>query len=294
MKEIRKGKILYKGMVRGRRKFLVINILLTILYIMFMLNQLPFMVGYVHGPYEFDADKFLSDTKEITIEKEIKMKKRADKTIPYYALSDISYFDGDRYRFDVKFDNIEPTNIRYTAQIENPQTGQMQELTRFSIGFAYINERKVPIIYKGEELPDITDKISGIFTEPAPVIEADISKLTANGEPVVMSEYMFDCRDVEMDNERTDIVVAVVFFALLVFLYVRLLRYYLNPYKHPTYKQLFKYGELEDVINDIEDQFLSDNIQRDGKEYLSTDWIMVKDVFKNKITKNHRTPGRYS
>lgn len=294
MKNIRKGPILYNGMVRGRRKFLIINIILTVLYILYMMRAMPFIVGKLHGPYEFNSVKFINSTKNITIDEEIVMKKRADKTIPSYAFFDTSYHDGNKYRFNVKFDSFEDIGVKYTTEIEDPQTKELVEYTLCAVYMGKIGDNAIPILHYGDEVPDTDIELTGIFVQPAEVIKSDISKLTADGTPVIMNEFMFDSRNLEMEIENTDVTVMILGFALLLFLYIRVLRYYINPYKHPTYKQLYNYGNLEEVINDIEDQFESDKVFMEDKELISTDWIMKKDTFKNKILRNHRTRGRYS
>lgn len=294
MKNIRKGPILYKGMIRGRKKFLIINLIVTAIYILYMMRAMPFIVGKLHGPYDFNIDNFISNTKDITISEEITMKKRADKTIPSYAFFDTSYHDGNKYRFNVKFDSFEDIGVKYTTEIEDPQTKEMVEYVLYSVYMGRIGDKSVPVMYYGDKIPNADVPLTGIFVQPAEVITADISKLTVDGSIVTMNEFMFDSRNLEMEVENTDIAVMILGFALLAFLYIRLLRYYIDPYKHPTYKQLHKYGDLEEVINDIEDQFASDDVFTEDKELICTDWIMTKDTFKNKVVKNHRTRGRYS
>lgn len=292
LKDIRKGPILYKGMVRGRRKFLIINLIVTAIYILYLIRSAPFIAGKFHGPHELDVQNFLASTEDITISEVIEMKKRADKSIPTYAFFSTSYSDGDKYRFNVSFDSVEETGIEYTTEFENPETGEMETFVMYSVFMGRIGERVIPILSYGNVASDTA--LTGIFVEPAPVITADISKLTADGNALTINKYIFDARNLEMETENSDVVVMFAGIALLAFLYIRLLRYYINPYKHPTYKQLAKYGNLEDVINDIENQFEEENVYKEGKELISTDWIMTKDTFKNKILKNHRTRGRYS
>lgn len=291
---IRKGPILYHGMVRGRRKFLIINLIITVLYLIYIIQAMPYIVGKLHGPYEFDAHKFMTSTEDVIIEEAIEMKAREDKSIPSYADSTTSYMDGDKYRFNVKFDSFEPIGIEYTTEIEDPATNEILEFVMYSVYMGRIGDRVVPVMCNTDMIPDSNIPLTGIFREPAKVIVSDISKLTADGTEIVMNEYLFDARGIEMGVEDMDVGIMIIGFILLAFLYIRLIRYYINPYKHPTYKQLYKYGELEEVINDIEDQFESEDVFSEGKELICTDWIMTKDTFKNKVVRNHRTRGRYS
>ena len=296
LKDMKKGKIIYGGMARGRRNFLIINLIITIVYIAYLMYAFPYVIGKLHGPYEFDYYKFLSVTEDVVIDKEIEMKKREDKSVQYTAFSDESYFDGDKYRFNVEFDELQKTDIHYTTEYEDRQTGKQKEIILHSVCFGIIEGRKIPVIFNGEELPDSSTEISGIFTKPGKVIVSDISKLTADGTEIIMNEYMFDARGVEMNSESSDVSLTFLMLVLLIFLYGRLIKHYINPYKHPAYKQLYKYGELDDIVNNIEEQFLSDGIiyESEQKEYISQDWIMKKEFFKNKVVKSHYKGGRYS
>ena len=291
---IKKGKIVYGGMVRGRRNFLIVNLIVTAIYIWFLIASGPYIFGNLHGPYEFDSEKFLSLSKDIVIDSEIEMKKREDKTIPHYTLSDNSYLDGNKYRFNVKFDNFEPLEVKYTAQIETDIAGTKEEITMYSVCLGEINGRKIPVFYKGDKLPDSSKEIAGIFTKPAKVILSDISKLTSEDVQFEINEFMFDARGVEMNSEKNDTIFAFFGLLILLFLYIRLGLHYLYPMRHPTYKQLHKYGEISEIVNEIELQFEDENVYKEDKELISTDWIMTKELFKNKIVKNHRTSGRFS
>ena len=296
LKNIQKGKIIYGGMKRGRRNFLIINLIVTAVFIAYLTYALPYVTGKLHGPYEFDYDKFLSSTEDIVIDEEIEMKKREDKSVQYTAFSDESYLDGNKYRFNVKFDDLQKTDIHYTAEYENKETGKTETVILHTLCFGIIDGRKIPVIFNGEELPGDEAELSGIFTTPGKVIVSDISKLTADGSEIVMNEYMFDARGVEMNSESSDVTLTFLMLALLIFLYGRLIKHYINPYKHPAYKQLYKYGELDEVVDNIEEQFASDNIiyEREQKEFISRDWIMKKELFKNRIVKSHYKGGRYS
>lgn len=294
MNSIRKGTIIYKGMIRGRRKFLIINIILTVLYVIFMMRAFPYIKGKLHGAYDLDFERFVSSSENTVIDEVIEMKKREDRTIPMYALPDTSYFDGSEYRFNLKFDKFEDTGIEYTGEYEDGTSGETVEYVRYSIVFGYVGESKFAVLVNGGEMPKDGSELSGIFIQPVKAIKADISNLVAGGGEIVINEYAFDARGVEMGSEDFDFFLMIFGIIVLAFLYIRLIRYYINPYKHPQYKQLLKYGELEDVINDIENQFQSDNVYAEGKEMVAVDWIMTKDIFKNKIVKNHRTRGRYS
>ncbi len=292
MKNIRKGDILYKGMKRGRRRFLIINIIVTVLYIMFMSRAMPFVIGKLHGPYEFNSQKFFSSTSDIVIDKVVEMLPREDKAIPSYTFLEYSYQDEVKYRFNVKFDSLEKV---FDGISGDTQSVGFESSYRFnSIYLGKIGDKTVPVLWDGSSDPVAGAYVSGIFTQPAKIVVSRISQIVPERGPLNINEYVFDARGIEMETENTDIPFAIMGLALLAFLYIRLIRYYINPYNHPTYKRIEKYGDIDDVVNKIEDQFLNEEVKRDGTEYYTTDWIMTKEFFSNKIKINHRTSGKYS
>lgn len=296
MDNARKGKVIYGGMVRGRRNFLIINIIVTIIYLFYLINAMPYVVGKIHGPYEFNSEKFFAETKDVTLDKQIEIKKRADKSIPFYAYIGLSYQDGNRYRFNVKFDSFEKVKDGTFRDYTDPKTGEVIPKEFNAIYLGKIGDRSIPVLWNGFGIPPADADLSGIFTQPAEIVVAQISELVPDRGEITFNEYLFDARGIEMESEEIDVVCVFLGLLLVAFLFWRLARYYINPYCHPAYTQLQRYGacDTEEVIDDIESQFEGDGVYKEGKELISTDWIMTKELFMNKIAKNHRTRGRYS
>jgi len=293
MKDIRKDGIIYKGMKRGRNNLLIVNIIVTLFFVLFLSRAMPFIAGKFHGPYELDIPKFLSATKDTTINEEIEMKKRADKTILSYTFMENSYTDGNKYRFNVVFDVLKETDVKYTYEYEDAQTGEKKMAIHSVVYAGRIGDRDILVLCKNDTEPGTSVALSGIFTTPPEVVISDISKEVAQNGPITINEYIFDARGIEMETEGTDIPFMIMWIILLAVLYIKLICYYINPSLHPTYKRIEKYGELTDIINNIEEQFASDKVQREGKELITQDWIMTKEFFSVKIIKNHRSHGKF-
>ena len=294
MKNIEKGKIIHGGMVRGRRTFLLINIILTGLLVIYVLSSMPYIKNRFNGPYQLDVNNFVTTTKDITIEDEIEMKKREEKSISSYAYMDTSYCEGDKYRFDVVFDDVTDTGIEYTYKYTDESTGESVEKVLHSVLLGKIGKRDVLILCNEGQAPVPGSPITGIFNSHSRVILSDLSKNVDKNGTYKINEYIFDTRNIEMDAENSNLFLCVLGLLLLIFLYVRLIRYYINPLSHPSYRQIDKYGELNEVVSSIEQQFSSEDVEKRGNAYYTTDWIMTKELFRNKIVINHCTRGRYS
>lgn len=293
MTVVHKDGVLYQGVQRGRRRFLLVIAVYVLLLILFFCATGMYITGRLHGPYPFDAETFASTTQTVVYQEPITMKKREDKSIPNFAAAPTSWLDGRKYRFWVTFDSVEPTGIHYDVTIENPQTGQQETYITQQVYLGTIGGIQIPILAPFDVQPQAGQQISGIFTEPAKVILSDLTKDVTADTPLTISQYLFDMRGTEMGTENSDPWIALLGLALLLYLAIRLARYYINPYKHPTYKQLAKYGEFFDVVNDIEAQFAADDVYRDEKELVSKDWCIKNSTFYLKVYKNHRAKGRY-
>lgn len=293
MTVVHKDGVLYKGVQRGRRRFLLVIAIYALLFILFLCACSMYITGKLHGPYPFDAEKFASTTQTVVYQEPITMKKREDKSISSYAAAPTSWLDGRRYRFLVSFDSIESTGIHYDTTIKNPETNEEETFVIQQVYMGTIGDIQVPILAPFDVQPQAGQQISGIFTEPAKVILSDLTKDVTADTPLTISQYLFDMRGIEMGTENSDPWIALFGLALLLYLAIRLARYYINPYKHPTYKQLAKYGEFFDVIEEIETQFAADDVYRDEKELVSKDWCIKNSTFYLKVYKNHRAKGRY-
>lgn len=294
MKSIKKGKIIYGGMVRGRRNFLLINLLFTAIVIAYIISSLPYIKARLHGPYDIDIGHFIANTETITIDSEFELHKREEKSINAYAFMETSYCDGDKYRFNTTFDSIEDPDINYTNTYKDPVTGEEETVVVLSVYLGRVGERSVAIITKGDDVPEANAPIRGVFNTHSRTILSELSKKVSEKGPYTISEYVYDTRNIEVDAENFNVTVSFISLLLLLYFYARLIRYYINPYLHPSYKQIDKYGNIEETINSIEEQFASDDVERRENAYYTTDWIMTRELFRNKIVINHCTRGRYS
>lgn len=293
---IDKTGILYQEMKRGRRKYLILLLLFAALLVWFICANSMYLAAKIHGPYPFNETKqaaFLQTPLQ-TITKPVTMKKREDRSITSYAALQSSWLYGRQYRFSVTFDEVLPTEVHYDTTIQNPETKQDETYVLQRVYMGKFGTTQIPILAYANQTPQAGQEIAGLFLQPDKVIISDLSADASEENPLVIPQYLFDMRGTEMGTENSDPWIILLWLIVLIILAVRLIRYYVNPYKHPTYRQLEKYGELAAVIADINTQFASDEVYRDdNKELVTPDWCGKRDPFRFKITKNHRAKGRY-
>ncbi len=286
MKDIKKGKIIYGGMVRGRRNFLLINLVLTVFVVAFIIASFPYIKAFFHGPYDMNTEHFLANTETITVDSEILIGKREESSINSYAFRETSYCDGDKYRFNATFDSIEDLGIKYTNTYKDEATGEEETVVVLSVYLGKIGDRSVLILAKGDSVPEANVPTMGVFNTHSKSVLSKLSAKIPEHGPYVISEYVYDTRNIEVDTEKFNVTVSFMILLLLIFLYARLIRYYINPYLHPAYKQIDKYGDMDETIDNIEEQFAGE-VERRENAYYTKDWIMTRELFRNKIVINH-------
>lgn len=293
---IDKTGILYQEMKRGRRKYLILLLIFAALLVWFICANSTYLAAKIHGPYPFDQTKqaaFLQTPLQ-TITKPVTMKKREDRSIAGFASLQTSWVYQRQYRFFVTFDEVTPTEIHYDTTVEDPETKQPVDYVLQRIYMGKIGDMQIPILAYANQTPLAGQAITGLFSPPDKVILSDLSANASEESPLVIPQYLFDMRGTEMGTENSDPWIILLWLIVLIVLAIRLARYYINPYKHPTYRQLEKYGERAEVIADVNAQFASDEVYRDdNKEWVTPDWCGKRDPFRFKITKNHRAKGRY-
>lgn len=293
---IDKTGILYQEMRRGRRKYLICLLIFAALLVWFTCANSMYLAAKLHGPYPFDETKqaAFAQVPTQTITEPITMKKREDHSISSFATPSTSWLYGRQYRFSVTFDTVEPTDIHYDTTIEDPETKQPVTYVLQRLYMGTIGDIQIPILAYANQTPQAGQAIAGIFSQPDKVILSDLSANASAENPLILPQYLFDMRGTEMGTENSDPWIVLLWLAVLIILAIRLIRYYVNPYKHPTYRQLEKYGEFAEIVADVNAQFASDNVYRDdNKELVTPDWCGKRDPFRFKITKNHRAKGKY-
>ena len=70
-------------------------------------------------------------------------------------------------------------------------------------------------------------------------------------------------------------------------LFIKLAIYYIYPKTTPTYRQLRRYGNIEDVADEVNRQALSPEAYVEDKKLVTPDFILSNDSFKKKVVRNH-------
>lgn len=290
--KLNKKSFLYKSMLRGRTKLTIITALVLAIFICYTASIIPYLEKIAFGSVALDGDMYARDVKTVCVSKSYKPDKSTMK-IYGYASRDESYWQGDKYFFSTVFDKIDSVGLAYTlggARV-NEFTDTEADPVAVRVDFVYINGVKTAVMYMGNEkiLPGM--KAEGVLVNISPLVLRDLADYVSEGE--VLSEYMLDIRGIDMSTEFNDTVIWFFMIALIVFLLIRLGGYYINPLKHPTYKQLDKYGDTMAVIADINWQIDAGADRSYKNEVRTADWILTKRSFYYKAEKNFTANGTF-
>ena len=88
--------------------------------------------------------------------------------------------------------------------------------------------------------------------------------LFKDGEDITISEYVIYLRNSEMGAESSDVLFFWLFVILMLFLWVKLIIYYINPKLTPTFRQLVKYGDIMEVAQKVDLEVNSEDAYKYG------------------------------
>ncbi len=282
--QIDKNNVLYKGMSRYRIKFLVINILLTVLFVMYSINKLPYLKTAWFGPSELDVERFVSETSVVKIseQEELTRKDRQNPDASYLKKS--SYWQDDKYRFTLKADKIEKTEKVFKGKV-TPPSGKVMYVDMYNLYIAEIEGRKVAVLAFSDQ--KIDSELTASIVHMQKCVRSKLSEITAEEGPMEFYDCVIDARNLEMEAETSDHTFFWLYLAVLMYLYIKLIVYYIKPLNAPTYRQLERYGKPETVAEEIDRQYKLKSMRRNGKDIVLEGFIISKSFMKLKVVKNH-------
>ena len=279
---MQKDKYLYKEMNHYRIKFLIINLIITALFITFTIAKMPYLITSVNGESPLDTERFAKECKTFTMDTVTELGRKDTKQPDNNCFRSNSYWQDGTYFFSVTPDSVTDTGKIFTQDIDTG-TGVVETIDVYKVLLADIGGVKVPVItYVNAE----TDSFTGYITELSKVIKASVSEYVAEttGSEEIC-EYMLDARGGEMDTSATDPWLFILWLILVVFLWVKLIIQYVNPLKTPTYRQLVKYGDVSTVEKMVNEQI--GNAITENKKKIMPDFIVFRDTFKLAVNRNH-------
>ncbi len=279
---LKKDTLLYKAMKKYRKKFLVYLLIALALLCAFAIWRFPYIKTKMFGATQLDTEEFLKNTQTFTIDGVTELDRHDPKEPDSYYYKAISYWQKNSYLFDMTVDSIEKTGIIYSSKIELNEKN-MIEYESAEIYLAELGGRKIAVIALPHQ--KYGKHLTGFLVKaPKPVI-SDLSKKMS--DELTISEYFIDCRGVDMGTESTDFTILKIWAAILLILFAKLGVYYARPELTPTYRQLRKYGDVNEIANDIEVLIHSETAYTENKMLITDDYILSDDTFKKKVVKNH-------
>lgn len=279
-----KNSVLYKAMKKYRLKFLIINILATALLIAFAMWKMPYLKTKTFGASALDAERFLSETGTFTVDELVELDRHEAKEPSNLCTRTESYWQGDKYLFNIKVNSAEETGIVYKNKI-SMGNGDPVEYPSAEIYLAECYGRTFAVIAQPGIKP--TGTVKGYLVDKSRPVISELSKNLENGDSLTLSEYFIDTRGLEMDTADTDLFIVRVWALIMILLFVKLGFYFAKPVLTPTYRQLRRYGDVLAVADEVNRQAVSADAYTEGKELVTKDFILSDASFKLSVAKNH-------
>lgn len=278
---MQKNGYVYKAMAHYRRKFLVVMIITSMIFLWFTMAKMPYLRTSLKGASPLDTEKFAEECAMVQIKEKVELG-RKDKKSPEESIYHAnSYWQEGKYLFDIKADSIGEEIAAFTRDITIGKETETFVVSR--VYTATLAGVPVTILAKGNW--DKSLNMTGYLTQVQKPVLAALTKNMENGDTMEIGEYTIDLRGLEMDTEETDVFFFWAWLVLMLIIWLKLISYYIKPTLSPTYKQLLRYGDVSTVENDINVQ--SENGYMDGKNLVLSDYIIEKSTFKIKVSRNH-------
>ena len=286
-----KNGIIHSSMKKHRLKFLLIEILLVAVLIAYFFSNYPYIINKFSDPVQLEISLFGETAPVKDVPKPFELHRNDDVTIPDYALKGGSYWQGKDYEFYLPVKDATPTGTVFTNEITNTGSeATIEDVSSVLYTMDIGGVRTLVLTYPETDLEKM-DTITGIFTEIPLIVDYYLANSKTFDKDTPVCTYMLDTRGLEMESETFDVVFCIILSLIILFLFVKLIIQFANFKKTPTYAQLEKYGEIEEIEKEIEKELLE--VTFSPKETVTENWILKEDTFRLKIIKNHRKHGRF-
>ena len=285
-----KDGFIYKAMKHHRIKHIIRTALVFAVLVIYAFFNRAYIGNVLFGSSNLNGDRFIKEVSTIEINKELAAKSDGSRIIRSYAVKSGSYWQDQKYEFDVSLTDVFKLPISYTTHNTGTNYDDIDSKAVHSANLYSGKIEGVNVLILAYPHQDIKDgeKITGIFTEMSNIIRTDAALLgSLEGES--FCEFIFDVRGLEMGSEKFDIAFSGVLLLFLIYLLIKMAIYFINPYLTPTYKSLAHYGDLETIVRDIENQLKKAGVNEITRKRsaVTDDWLVSEDSFKLKIVKNH-------
>ena len=283
--------VIYGSMVKHRRKFLVIEVVLVLFLIWYAFACSEYIINVFEGAVSFDESLYASETRNIAVGEPFELHRNDNVTINDYALRPDSYWQGNKYEFEVEIEDAKRLPVKFANK--TTQTGDDHEGDDVSsvLYVAKIGGKDTLVLAYPHTKVEELNVIDGIFVDIPLIIAHEIANNSGFSPDDEISEYMLDTRGLEMESEIFDLTFVAVLLAIVLYLGIKLFLQHKNHLLTPTYRQLAKYGDPEIIEAKIESE-LKDAV-KDKKQLVCQNWIVSEDTFKLKIVKNHMKQGEF-
>ncbi len=279
--------IIYRYAKKYRRRRLITVVILICLLCAYAFSCRAYLSNAIFGSQTLDEERFEKEVQTRELGEEFELHRSEPQTIDAYALKAHSYWQDSDYEFDVKLKNPVRTDIVYTTA-NTDASADDRSMESAVVYAAFVGSvRTLVLAYPHHDLKD-GDTVCGVFTGIPRIIEHDIAKSPEFDAESKICAYMLDIRGISMESQFADIVFCTLMLMLILYLAIRLIFQYVNPLLCPTYRSIDKYGDIGDIVENIESQLAGRVKNNKIKEKTVTEnWIVSEDTFKLKIVKNH-------
>ena len=213
----------YKAMKLYRINFLVIELILIVLFSLYVTSAYPYIVNIFEGAVAFDESDYSKNAEVIEIGEKFELHRTDETNIPDFALKDTSYWQGSKYEFVVPIKDAWDLGITYT----NAETGTGTETNLGDMSaklfLSKIGDKNTLVLaYPHQDLSKMSE-VTGIFTAVPYIVYYDITQSDKFKPTDEVSVYMLDIRGLEMESEVFDVTFCALLLLIIIYLAIKLI-----------------------------------------------------------------------
>lgn len=292
---MRKGYI-YRKTRKNTIAMLFWAAVLMVLYFLYLNSAFVYLLNAHSSGYKLDTNDLISNVKMLTIKPESEPFNTQEYgvTIPPLIRRTELYEDGLKYRFKFTLESYEEVGLGYGLNNDktlkilygNPATKSLPPETLQKIALVKIGGVDfIALLPRNTTLKAGDTVTHAIFTDLPLYVGHDLGLTDYAGMDV--ASYVADLRYITVEDEYIDFILVIIFTILFPSFLAYSILCLFKPQLHPNYIRIAKFGDVEKVCAEIDEEIDDESTYREKKQVFTKHYIIEETLYNTRVRKNH-------
>jgi len=271
-------------------------VLLFALYVLYAVSAFIYVPNAHTSGFRLDTSDLLSKINMLNIEPQSEPFPTQDYSVaipPLITLSEL-YVDGLKYRFKLTVENYQEVGIGYGLNEDkslrilygNPESKLVPQDAVQKVAIITIDGvRFAALVPRNMEIKSGDTVTNVVFGKLPLYIGYDLGMTEyANTE---VASYCADFRGIVVEDENVDFVLMIIFTLLFPGFLAYSIACFFNPRIHPNYLRIGKFGDIEKVCAEIDEEINDESNYWEKKALYTKHYIIEHTLYNTRVRKNH-------